>query len=96
MLHFKLELADVKLTRQIIERNGIRYPLTTFRHKDLQAIQLFFLESEALQSVGRSRVLRYPVTVKLYSQCVLPSACVTEDEKKLGRERLIERLLAAK
>jgi len=95
---------DFRMAVQLVERNGIRYPLNTYDHEGLRNLHLFFLESEQIQAVGRARPLRNPVVIKLLSQCILPMAYITDEEKKLGRQRLeqirktenfVEEILAA-
>jgi hypothetical protein len=79
---------DFRMAVQLVERHGIRYPLNTYDHEGLRNLQLFFIESEIIQAVGRARPLRNPVLIKLLSQCIPPMACINAEEKVLGRKRL--------
>ena len=79
---------DVKMQVQIIERNGMRFPLQTYTHEGLRTIHLFFLESEQEQAIGRARPIRYPVLIKLLSSLPHPQACISEEEKQIGRKKL--------
>jgi len=79
---------DFRMAVQLVERHGIRYPLNTYDHDGLRSLQLFFIESEIVQAVGRARPLRNPVLIKLLSQCIPPMACINAEEKALGRKRL--------
>lgn len=58
---------DTKMSYQWIEHNGFRFKFNTFFHEGLRIIQLFLIESEIIQAVGRARTLRYNCTVSLYS-----------------------------
>lgn len=79
---------DVKMQVQVIERNGMRFPLQTYAHEGLRTIHLFFLESEQEQAIGRARPIRHSVSIKLLSSVPHPQACINEDEKQLGQKKL--------
>lgn len=53
---------------QIIRRNGFSFWFQTYSDKDiLREIQLFMIESELTQAIGRARILRKDCTVTLLS-----------------------------
>ncbi|MBW4528215.1 MAG: hypothetical protein KME18_24035 [Phormidium tanganyikae FI6-MK23] len=79
---------DTRMQRQAIERHGIRFPFITYTHEGLRNIQLFFLESEQEQAIGRARPLRCQVSIRLLSNLPHPQACINEDEKKLKQRKL--------
>ncbi|MDE7138227.1 MAG: hypothetical protein K2O29_07215 [Ruminococcus sp.] len=57
---------DVMAKRRV-QRNGFSFPFMTFKDSFLQAIQLYMIESEQEQAVGRARLVSYKCTVHLYS-----------------------------
>ena len=60
-------IRDSVMTPTLIVRNGYRFKLTTFQTETMQAIQLYFIEKELIQAVGRARLLRNEATVSLFS-----------------------------
>lgn len=58
---------DGKITNHRIKRNNYSFPIMTFSNTDMQNLQLFFIESELEQAIGRSRVLREDCTVYVFS-----------------------------
>lgn len=68
--------AGYEMKTRLVERNGFRFPFTTFGDVRLQNLQLDLVESEILQAVGRARTLRTPAVVKVYSN--LPLALADE------------------
>lgn len=64
---------DVMANRRI-RRNGYSFQLMTYSDTLLQTIQLWMIESEAEQAVGRARLVSYKCTVHLYSNFPLRGA----------------------
>ena len=56
-----------ELNNYQVEKNGFSYTMMTYKDKDMQNLQLYFIESELEQAIGRARLLRYDCTVYLYS-----------------------------
>ena len=56
-----------ELNNYQVERNGFSYTMMTYKDKDMQNLQLYFIDSELEQAIGRARILRYDCTVYLYS-----------------------------
>lgn len=50
-----------------ISRNGYDFPIMTFEGEEMQNLQLFFIETELEQAIGRSRLLRNKNTVYVFS-----------------------------
>lgn len=55
------------LANRRVERNGFSFNIMTYGNPFMQNLQLFFLESEIEQAVGRARLLRNVCTVYLFS-----------------------------
>ena len=67
---------DDTLAVRRIERNSFNFSFMTFRDPLLREIQLYLIESEAEQAVGRARLVSHDCTVHLFSnmplkQCLL-------------------------
>jgi hypothetical protein len=58
----------------IVERNGYRFRFAAYDDMALRNIQLYMIESELEQAVGRARLLRCDCTVNLYSNFPLRQA----------------------
>jgi hypothetical protein len=63
--------------RSII-RNGYEFWFPTYESEVLQEIQLWLIESELIQAIGRSRALREDVVVILLSNLIVPCAEIQE------------------
>ena len=59
-----------------VENENYRFWLHTYKNAKLREIQLYFIESELVQAVGRARLLRYNCKVKLYASFPLPQAII--------------------
>ncbi len=64
------------MARRRVKRNGFSFPIMTFSSSFLQSVQLYMIESELEQAVGRARLVNYDCTVHLYSnfplrQCLI-------------------------
>lgn len=76
-MHLGIDIHDTLSTREI-SNNGYKFWFMTYANPSLRDIQLWIIESELEQCVGRARLLRYDATVHLYSnfpvrQCTLVS-----------------------
>ncbi|OGO85381.1 MAG: hypothetical protein A2Y24_03385 [Clostridiales bacterium GWE2_32_10] len=67
---------------QEIEKNNYRFWFMTYSDENLQEIQIWFIESELEQAVGRSRLLRNDCTAFLFSNFPLPQAEFVEIDDK--------------
>lgn len=68
---------DTRTTMQYtkVKRNGYEFYFNTFSNDEsLREIQLFLIESELIQAVGRARILRNNCTVKVLSNLPLQGA----------------------
>lgn len=70
---------DEKMELQEVVYNGYRFRFTTFKDKGLRTIQLWMIESELEQAVGRARLLRKVCTVHLFSNFPLSQSEMIKD-----------------
>lgn len=68
------------LCKRRIERNGYSFVIMTFGNSDMQNLQLFFIESELEQAIGRARVLRCDCKVYVFSNFPCEQAEIKEDK----------------
>ncbi|MFZ3372770.1 MAG: hypothetical protein WA131_07095, partial [Desulfitobacteriaceae bacterium] len=74
-LGFKPELDDSQMHYVQIKRNGFEYYFNTYSDEPmLTEIQLYLIESELAQAVGRARILRNNCTVTVFSNLPLRKA----------------------
>lgn len=77
--------ADMKMEYAPVEHNGFQFYFQTFSENSfLKEIQFYFIESELVQAIGRSRLLRNDGTVTLYSNYPIQGAefrYLEEEEK---------------
>lgn len=66
-LGLKLESNETEMTYRKIKRNGFEYYFNTYDEEMLREIQLYLIESELLQAIGRARILRNDCTVIVFS-----------------------------
>ena len=59
---------------QEIEYNGCKFCFNTYDNKILRNLQLWFINTELEQAVGRARLLRTDCTVYLYSNLPMKQA----------------------
>ena len=59
---------------QEVEYNGFKFWFNTYDNKFLRQIQLWFINTELEQAVGRARLLRNDCTVYLYSNLPMRQA----------------------
>ena len=57
-----------------IQYNGYEFYLNTFADYKLRTIQLWMIESNLEQAVGRARLLRYPCTVTVFARFPIDQA----------------------
>ena len=62
---------DDTLAVRRIERNGFNFSFMTFKDTLLREIQLYLIESEAEQAVGRASLVSHNCTVHLFSNLPL-------------------------
>lgn len=67
VLGIDFKTSDTTMTYQKITHNGFEFMFNCFDNHQLREIQFSYIESELVQSVGRSRTLREDSTVNLYS-----------------------------
>ena len=70
---------DEEMKSQSVIHNGYQFPFTTYKNKDLRAVQFWMIESELEQAVGRARLLRNPCEVNLFSNFPLRQADMVEE-----------------
>jgi hypothetical protein len=58
---------DKKMEYQQIEYNGYKFPFMTFKHEGLRNVQLYAINSEIVQAVGRARTISNECEVILFS-----------------------------
>lgn len=93
----KPRLNDCRTSMQYtkIRRNGFEFYFNTFSNNEiLQEIQLYLIESELLQAIGRARILRYDCTVTVLSNLPIQGAEFKYLTKKevaelLGGDKLV-------
>ena len=67
------------LHRYRVERNGYSFPMMTYADEKMRNLQLFFIESELEQAVGRARLLRENCTVYVFSNYPCQQAELIQD-----------------
>lgn len=67
------------LCKRRINRNDYSFSFMTFSDEDMRNLQLFFIETELEQAIGRARALRYECTVYLFSNYPCEQAELIED-----------------
>lgn len=68
------------LCKRRVERNGYSFVIMTYANLDRQNLQLFFIESELEQAIGRARVLRCDCKVYVFSNFPCEQAELREEE----------------
>ena len=62
-----------------VERNGFEFSLWTYENAEMKELQLWMLESELMQAVGRARLVSEPdAAVHLFSNYPLPGCILPE------------------
>ena len=67
------------LHRYRVERSGYSFPMMSYGDKNMKNMQLFFIESELEQAVGRARLLRENCTVYVFSNYPCQQAEIIEN-----------------
>ena len=81
-LYFGYTGIENHLSMYEVERNGFRFCFYTYPKGDMRELQLWFIESELEQCVGRARLLRHSATVHLYSNFPVRQTILSEDLPK--------------
>ena len=71
---------DERMNNYKVENDYYEFSMMTFKDKDMQNLQLYFIESELEQAVGRARLLRFPCTVYLFSNYPLRQAEICQEK----------------
>lgn len=66
--------ADAKMRHREVSNEGYKFWFNTYDNENLRKIQLWFIQSELEQAVGRARLLRFDCTVKLFANLPLEQA----------------------
>lgn len=69
-----IDMSDTEMKYQEIERNGYKFWFMTYKNEDLRNLQMWLIESELEQAVGRARLLRNNCSVFLFSNYPLEQA----------------------
>ncbi len=69
-----------KLCRQRVENSNYSFNLMTFSDAEMRNLQMYILESELEQAVGRARLLRYNATVWAFSNFPLRQAEINQED----------------
>ena len=69
-----------KLCRQRVENSNYSFKLMTFSDAEMRNLQMYILEAELEQAVGRTRLLRYNATVWVFSNFPLRQAEINQED----------------
>ncbi|NLK93322.1 MAG: hypothetical protein GX273_09405 [Bacteroidales bacterium] len=69
-----IEVKNENMRYQEIKRNNCKFYFMTYKKKELRNIQLWLIESELEQAIGRARLLRNKCNVILFSNYPLKQA----------------------
>lgn len=69
-----------KLCRQRVENSSYSFNLMTFSDAEMRNLQMYILEAELEQAVGRARLLRYNATVWVFSNFPLRQAEINQED----------------
>lgn len=69
-----------KLCRQRVENSSYSFNLMTFSDTEMRNLQMYILEAELEQAVGRARLLRYNATVWVFSNFPLRQAEINQED----------------
>jgi hypothetical protein len=58
---------DKKMEYQTIQWKGMQFKFQTFKNPDLRNIQLYLIEGELIQAIGRARTIRTDAQVQVFS-----------------------------
>lgn len=79
-------LADEEMNVHKVENESFVYHIMTFGNSKMQNLQLYFLESELEQAVGRARLLRFDCKVYLFSNFPLKQAEIIQDDYLIAED----------
>ena len=65
--HLGMEVQNDTLSVRRIEHNGYQFNMMTYKNEDLRNLQLYFINKELEQCIGRARLLRNPCEALLFS-----------------------------
>lgn len=65
---------DIGMNFMPIKRNGMEFYFYTFHNEMLREVQLYLIEAELIQAIGRARILRNDCTVTVLSNLAIPGA----------------------
>ena len=68
-----------RLCKYRVERKGFSYTMMTYGDEEMRNLQLFFIESELEQAIGRARLLREDCTVYVFSNYPCQQAEIIQD-----------------
>lgn len=71
-------LTDQTAQYRLIERNGYEFWFTTFDKELIREIQLWEIETELIQAIGRARAIREDCSVLVLSNYPIPGARIKE------------------
>ena len=74
-----LECDEDEMSRQNINRNGYEFTFMTFENKFLQTIQLWAIEQELYQAIGRARAIRNKCNVYIFSNLPLVNTKIQDN-----------------
>ena len=69
-----------KLCRQRVENSNYSFKLMTFSDAEMRNLQMYILEAELEQAVGRARLLRYNATVWVFSNFPLRQEEINQED----------------
>lgn len=69
-----------KLCRQRVENSNYSFKLMTFSDAEMRNLQMYILEAELEQAVGRARLLRYDAVVWVFSNFPLKQAELNQED----------------
>lgn len=75
-----------QLSNHRVTRNGYEFKIMTFSDENMQNLQLFFIETDLEQAIGRSRVLRNKCTVYVFSNYPCEQAELIQTKYLSGAE----------
>ena len=84
MLDQKVYGIDDSIAYRQIQKNGYKFYFSTYDHDNstLQAIQLYLIEQELLQAIGRARTISNDCKVIVFSNYPVPQAQIINLSKE--------------
>ena len=78
-----------QLSNRRVERNYFDFMMMTYEDSQMQNLQLFFIESELEQAVGRARLLRENCTVYVFSNYPCQQAEIIQEKYLEDKEKVV-------